>query len=1096
MAAHRMRTRLARVLTTATVTALVASIAIASSALAESPGRSKLSKEDHERLAAATANGAATVTMLFATVESSTGSVANALTALGATVRKQDADVGYIRADVPTDKADIAAKLAGVVASELDQVFNIAPPDTDGDVALAIPPDTTPAENPYMPTRDTGAPQFVAAHPTWDGRGVTIGILDTGIDLGHPALQTTSTGARKIIEWLTYTDPATEGDPSWVPMTATITVTDGTFTVGTGASARTYTGVPNGTWRYGEFTEANTAFSRYGGSAAAEYMINCATGAPAPGTVAPGPGTFGGDLDRDGQCGAIFAILWDGKTNGTTLRDSDHDLSFADETPMTNDYKTTFQVGEYGHDNPATAVRESVPFVNQVDTTAPGFVSLGVVSGAHGTHVAGIAAGNTLFGSATGAAPGAQIVLLRVCLFTSGCTAHALTEGMIYAAKNAHVDVISMSIGGLPSLNDGNNARAILYNRLIDKWGAQMFLSAGNSGPGVNTMGDPAAATKAMAVGAYWTSDSVLANYGNVVPGPEALHDFSSRGPREDGGLKPEVVAPGNATSSVPTWQRQQCVAPIVCSPGLGMFNGTSMAAPQAAGAAALLLSAAIPSGVGHNPAQLRMAINSSARYLTNYQAHEQGFGLINVGAAWDLLKTNLKTQDIDSSVAVNSKLSGFLEKPGFGRGIYEREGRHPGDAAFTRTYTFTRSDGGGATYNLSLRGNDGSFSLPAGVTTLTIENKGSATLSITVRPRASGSGVSSALLILDDPKAPGIEYATLNTIITSIPLNASNNYIASVSGSASKFQAGQPKAFFDVPLGTTAMRMTLNVINGRANATAVHPYGVPIGGAVAIPFTTGPATVSTVLTTTPTDGVWEVVSAASRSAVPNDSTYTVSFEAFKVTLSPNPLVITGAAIGTPITNTFTATNDFAAVSTVNTVTATLSSVRTINDSIADGAARKSYDITVPAGLALLNVSIGNASDIGADLDLYLFNCTTGTCVPAGSGTTSAATESVTVSNPAAGLWRAEVDPFAVPAGTTTYTYSDSFTRPTASPYGTLTTPGNAATARASGATWTFDVTATALQPAGDGRFLRGAAQVRLGASNGPILGSATVEVR
>jgi subtilisin family serine protease len=1030
--------------------------------------------------------------MLFATVETSTGSVANALRALGATVRKTDADVGYIRADVPTDKAEAAAKLPGVVASELDQVFSIVPPDAgEGTGPTATPSETTPAQNPYMPTRDIGAPQFVAANPTWDGRGTTIGILDSGVDIGHPALQETTTGERKIIDWLTYTDPATEGDPSWVPMTTTVTVVGGSFTVGTGAAARTYTGAPDGTWRYGEFSEDHATFANLGGSAAAEYRIACANRPATP----PATGFLGGgDLDRDGNCGDIFAILWDGSVDGVTWRDSDADLSFADETAKGN-YKATFDIGEYGHDNPSTAVRESVPFISQVHPA--GYVSLGVISGAHGTHVAGIAAGNTLFGNATGAAPGAKIVAIRVCLFTSGCTAHALTEGMIYAAKDANVDVIQMSIGGLPSLNDGNNARAILYNRLIDKWGAQIFLSAGNSGPGVNTIGDPAVATKAMAIGAYWTRESVQANYGNVVPGAEALHDFSSRGPREDGGLKPEVVAPGNATSSVPTWQAQQCVAPIVCSPGLGMFNGTSMAAPQASGAAALLLSAAIPSNVGHKPEQLRMALTSSARYLTNYQAHEQGFGLINVGAAWDLLKTNLKTQSIDSSVLVNSKLSGFLATPGKGRGIYEREGRHPGAAAFTRTYTFTRSDGGGATYNLRWLGNaSGAFALPAGQTTLTIGNKGSASLTVTVRP-GTASGVNSALLLLDDPKTAGIEYATMNTIITSIKLDSSNNYTASVSGSASKFQAGQPKAFFEVPLGTTAMRMTLNVTNGgRVNATAVHPYGVPLGGANAIPLTTGPATASVVLTTGPTEGVWEVVSAASRAAVVDNSTYTVTFEAYKVTLSPNPLVITGAALNTPVTSTISATNDFAAASTVNTVSPTLSSVRTINATIADGAARQTYNITVPAGLASLNVSIGNASDLGADLDLYLFNCTTGTCVAAGSGTTSTAVESVTVNNPAAGLWKAEVDPFGVPAGSTTYTYSDSFTRPTATPYGTLSTPANTATPRAAGATWTFDVTATAVQPAGEGRFLRGSAQVRLGSSTGPILGSATVEVR
>jgi len=1101
MTAHRMRTRLARVLTTATVTALVASIAIASTALAESPGRSKLSKEDRGRLAAATANGSATVTMLFATVETSTGSVANALRALGATVRKQDSDVGYIRADVPTDKADVAAKLAGVVGSELDQVFDLIPPDIDGDVVAAIPPETTPAQNPYMPTQDTGAPQFVAAHPTWDGRGVTIGILDLGIDLGHPALQTTSTGERKIIDWLTYTDPATEGDPSWVPMTTTVTVSGGTFTVGTGATARTYTGAPDGTWRYGEFSEDNPTFANLGGSAAAEYRIACAN-RPLPSPPNP-PGSFagGGDLDRNGNCGDVYAILWDGTQDGATWRDSDHDLSFADETAMTT-YKTSFQVGEYGHDNPATAIRESVPFVSQVDAAA-GFVSLGVVSGAHGTHVAGIATGGRLFGDATGAAPGAQIVSIRVCLFTSGCTAHALTEGMIYAAKTANVDVISMSIGGLPALNDGNNARAILYNRLIDKWGAQIFLSAGNSGPGVNTIGDPAAATKAMAIGAYWTSASVQANYGNVVPGPEALHDFSSRGPREDGGLKPEVVAPGNATSSVPTWQAEQCVknAPPVpsmtCSPGLGMFNGTSMAAPQASGAAALLLSAAFQSGTGHKPEQLRMAMDSSARYLTNYQAHEQGFGLINVGAAWDLFKTNMKTQDIDSSVAVNSKLSGFLATPGKGRGIYEREGHHPGDAAFTRTYTFTRSDGGGSTtYDLSWLGNSsGAFALPAGQTTLTIGNKGSATLTITVRPGTS-SGVSSALLLLDDPKTPGIEYATMNTLITSIKLDASNGYMGSVSGTASKFQAGQPKAFFDVPLGATALRLTLNVTNtGRVNATPVHPYGLPQGAASqAIGFTTGPASDSRVFLVTPVDGVWEVVTAASRAAAVDNSTYTVTFEAFKVTLTPNPLVISPTTVGVANTGTFTGHNDFAAISTVQTVTTNMTSVRTIDGSIADGAARQTYDITVPAGTTSLNVSIGGASDPGADLDLYVFNCTSGTCVQAGSGTTGSANESVTIGSPAAGLWRAQVDPFAVPAGTTTYLYSDSFAKTPA--YGTLATVANAPALRASGGTWTFDVTATANALPGTDRFIRGSVQVRLGSATGPILGSATVELR
>jgi subtilisin family serine protease len=1063
---------LARVFAYVFALVFTASLVLVASAPANAGGGpAKLSKADRQAIAAASVNGQP-VTLLFATLESATASVASQLRGMGATVRKQDTDVGYIRADVPADKVDAAAKIAGVQGVEADQTFSVTPPDS-GDTAAPeqLPPgSSTSAQNAYMPTRDTGAPQFVAAHPTWDGRGITIGHLDTGVDIGHPALQTTTTGERKIVDWISYTDPVTDGDPSWIKMDRTVTVVGGTFTI----DGRTYTGAPNGTWRFGSFNENNADFSRLDGSAAAEYDVNCSNRAGAS-----------GDLNRNGRCDEVFALLWDGTQNGYVWHDSNANGSFADEIGM-REYKKDFAVGEYGRDNPATAIRESVPFVTQIDA-ADGYVSLGIVSGEHGTHVMSIMSGGTLFGSATGAAPGAKEVSIRVCLFTSGCTAHALTEGMIYAVKDAHVNVVNMSIGGLPSLNDGNNARAILYNRLIDKWGAQLFISAGNSGPGVNTIGDPAVATKVMSVGAYWTSDSVFANYGNTAANSEALHDFSSRGPAEDGGFKPDVVAPGNATGAIPTWLSGQCLSTPNCGPGLGMLNGTSMAAPEATGAAALLLSAAVQTGHGHSPAQLRQAMRSSARFIANYQAHEQGFGLINVGGAWSLLAQDVKTADITSAVATNTKLSGFLATPGIGTGIYDREGVHVGAASYTRTYTFSRTDGGNSSYNLSWLGNDGTFALPTGVSSLTFSKSGSATLAVTVTPGAAG--VHSAILALDDPKTAGIDYATLNTVIVSIPLNAANSYKATVSGSASRFEAGQPKAFFDVPAGTTAMRMTLHVINGRVNATALHPYGVPLTAASqAIPLTTGPTTVTRIITTGPTDGVWEIVDAASRAAVPASSTYEVSFEAFKVTLAPTTWTNDPTTVGTPYTQTFTATNAFAAVSTTQTA-GSFASVSSQSRTIASGGAQQQIAIHVPSGTTSLNVTIGGASDPGADLDLYLFNCTTGSCVLAGSSTGGTAEESVTVSAPAAGTWVALVDPFAVPSGSTTYTYSDSFSNPA---FGGVTVPANAATPRAAGEFWNFDATGTANSAAGAGRFLRATVAVREGSSNA-TLGSATV---
>jgi subtilisin family serine protease len=59
-------------------------------------------------------------------------------------------------------------------------------------------------------------------------------------------------------------------------------------------------------------------------------------------------------------------------------------------------------------------------------------------------------------------------------------------------------------------------------------------------------------------------------------------------------------------------WQNQGCLAQV-CPVGYALFNGTSMASPQAAGGAALLISAAKQFGAQHKPDQVRQAITFSA---------------------------------------------------------------------------------------------------------------------------------------------------------------------------------------------------------------------------------------------------------------------------------------------------------------------------------------------------------------------------------------------------------------------------------------------------------------------------------------------------
>ena len=110
------------------------------------------------------------------------------------------------------------------------------------------------------------------------------------------------------------------------------------------------------------------------------------------------------------------------------------------------------------------------------------------------------------------------------------------------------------------------------------------------------------------------------------------------------------------------------------------MLNGTSMASPQAAGAAALLVSAAKQAGVQQQPDQIRAGAELVERALPRPAAtgaYEQGNGLIDVGAAWNLLKTNIKTVDITSSVPVNTVLSAASSRRPASAGHLRPRGRH-----------------------------------------------------------------------------------------------------------------------------------------------------------------------------------------------------------------------------------------------------------------------------------------------------------------------------------------------------------------------------------------------------------------------------------
>ena len=1030
----------------------------------------ELDEADKALVERAEKRGRPTVTLLVAAEPNQGREAAADLRALGGEVLATSTRVDYVKVEMPTDQVRRAAKLSSVAALDVDALIPLDDPRPDGMATPApqTPPGAaTPRVNPYLPTADTGAAQFAEANPTWDGRGTTVAVLDSGVDLDHPALATTTTGNHKIIDWYNANSP-TSGDGTWVTTSGRF---NGTFTSGGDAWTAPAAGGP---YAFGRFREA-------GGDL--------------------GAGELGGDVDRDGRANETFGVLQD-RSNKRVYVDLDQDKDFTDETSMI-DFKIDRDVGHFGTDDPATPVLERVAFVVTTDRSvydpesdAGSVVNLGIAGAAHGTHVAGIATANGLFGGAmSGAAPGAEVMAVKVCLTTTSCTSSGLIDGVLYAAQNG-ADLANISIGGLPGLNDGNNARAALYNRVIDEYGMQLFISSGNSGAGANTIGDPSVATNAVSVGASITSETWLSNYGSETASALSMMPFSSRGPREDGGVKPAVVAPGSAISTTPPWQNGGPVAgTYALPPGYAMFNGTSMAAPQATGAAALLVSAykATFGGQRPAPAALRSALTTGARFIPTVGAYEQGAGLVDVQEAWQQLQAGQNPHQIVSSVAVDTVLSDLLATPDTGLGIHDREGVVVG-SKYNRVYTLTRTTGPkkAVRHYVSWVGNDGTFA-SRGVVPLPLNEP----VELVVKVTPQSAGIHSALLRLDDPATHGVDLTTMNTVFAPHELTAAHGFEATMSGTVGRNETEH--LLVRVPEGTGALQFDLAGGGPAAGAGQIRflrysPQGLPVDATsstncynpdAGAGCTGGTPTSRTTLA--PQAGVWEVVVDARRTSDAASAPFTLTVTALSAEIEPDPDTVPSVPIDTPVEREYTVTNRFGTFSGNLVGGGALGSVQTQRPSVAAGQ-QKQFPVTLPAGVTSYTVTLDGASDPRADVDLVLYRCAT-TCVQVGVSASATSVERVRLNSPPAGDYVILVDGFAVPAGTTEVDLVDTYVAPS---LGSLTSSDPVA-AHPAGSTWTPTATLTVKAPPAAGRELVGVLQVRTSA--GVVIGTGSVIV-
>ncbi|MBI3924259.1 MAG: S8 family peptidase [Armatimonadetes bacterium] len=241
----------------------------------------------------------------------------------------------------------------------------------------------------------------------------------------------------------------------------------------------------------------------------------------------------------------------------------------------------------------------------------------------HGTHVAGIAAGDGAASEGVwkGAAPDAGLVGIKVLSASGRGSFSDIIQGIQWAVENREkygIRVLSMSLGGRVTRSYRDDPVAQAVEKAAEA-GLVPVVAAGNEGPYIRSVSTPGHALHAITVGA--DDDQATRD-----PSDDRVATFSSRGPtRIDDLVKPDVVAPGvKITSADHT------------SNGYTSKSGTSMATPMVAGVVAQLLQARPDA----TPESIKEALMATAHRLANGDNNTQGAGLIDAVEAHRRLTT------------------------------------------------------------------------------------------------------------------------------------------------------------------------------------------------------------------------------------------------------------------------------------------------------------------------------------------------------------------------------------------------------------------------------------------------------------------------
>jgi serine protease AprX len=261
----------------------------------------------------------------------------------------------------------------------------------------------------------------------------------------------------------------------------------------------------------------------------------------------------------------------------------------------------------------------------------------------HGTHVAGIIAGNghDSLGRHAGMAPDASLVALKVLDADGrGTISHAIAalDWVLAHRIEYNIRVVNLSVGAAVRESYWTDPLALAAKRVADA-GVVVVTAAGNLGK--NALGEPLYGGVTAPGNAPWVlTVGASSTNGSLTRADDSMAAFSSRGPTYlDWAAKPDLVASGVGIVSLSAPQSTffATKVPMLVDGYLGdskraylTLSGTSMAAPVVAGTVALMLQA--------NPALTPNAVKAILHYTAEqrpgYNALTQGAGFLNaIGA-------------------------------------------------------------------------------------------------------------------------------------------------------------------------------------------------------------------------------------------------------------------------------------------------------------------------------------------------------------------------------------------------------------------------------------------------------------------------------